>query len=76
VPAEKLPEASRATKVEAVFAVSLVTSAAAAVTNISALPERLRSEPVELSSKVRESRVPLAVYVPRPISHAAPSSRV
>ena len=61
VPAEKLPEASLATSVEAVLAVALCRSSAAAVIKTSALPERFSKDPVLLSSSVRESVVPDAV---------------
>jgi hypothetical protein len=60
-PALKLPEASLATSVEAVLAVSLWRSDAAAVRNTNALPDRLSREPVELLSRERASKVPVAV---------------
>ena len=48
-------------------------SSAAAVMNTLAPPDRFNSEPVELSVSARESVVPVAVYVPRPISQSVPS---
>jgi hypothetical protein len=51
------------------------TSSAAAEINTLALPDRLIGlSELLLSRTVRESVVPLAVYVPWPISHAVPSS--
>jgi hypothetical protein len=51
------------------------TSSAAAEINTLALPDRVIGvSELELSSTVRDSVVPDAVYVPWPISHAVPSS--
>jgi hypothetical protein len=54
--------------------VSCGMSSAACARNTTAEPVRVRSDPVLDELSVRDIVVPLAVYVPRPISQALPSS--